>query len=212
MIYVFGDSHARKFEDVYEVRWQRGLTCHGFCLGNIGEQPKRLSDLPKLSEKGRAIYLEMIKEVGHDDAILFVLGECDCRLQFYHHHKRDGMPITALIDDTVGRYIAFLEMVEVGKAVLDVIPAVNQRNVYEFPHYATLEKRAEITVMFNETLELACREANVPFIDTWKALADENGGLRSEFMGPDRFHVADAIVPYIEAQLRKHFPEKIRIK
>ena len=206
-VFAFGDSHAMKFRDFYEARWQIGLPLHAFCGGQLGLQPPQLSGLQRTGDKGRKVYADMMQEVGPEDVVLFVMGEPDCRLQFYCHHKRDGIPIADLMANTIERYRAFLATVEVGYAVLDVIPAIEQGNIYEFAYYATRAQRAGITRDFNALLERACAEDGVPLVRTYDVLADDNGFLLREYEeGPTRSHVTPAIVPHIHRQLCEYFP------
>lgn len=207
MIYVFGDSHALKFVWHCPTRWIAGLTCHGFCGGDISVMVEEIFNLAGVDgliprrEVGWNIFAnEFLPLVGKEDAILFVLGEPDCRIQFYYHYVRDGIPLQTLVNATVKRYMDFLNALDYRVGVLDVIPAINQDNVYEFDHYADRSTRAGIAVMFNGALRLACLANHIPFLSLWDMVADENGFLIDEYATADYTHIR-ADVPELMAVL-----------
>jgi hypothetical protein len=143
-----------------------------------------------------------------EDAILFVLGEPDCRIQFYYHHMRDQLPVQTLVNATVKRYMDFLNSLDYRVGVLDVIPAIQQDNVYEFDYYADRSTRAGIAVMFNGALGLACKANKIPFISLWDTIADENGFLLDEYATVDFTHIrADVpeVMAVVDYQLEEAF-------
>ena len=206
MIRVFGDSHAMKFGDHYPTAWIAGLTCYGFCGGDISLMVENIFNKAGIDgliprrEVGWSAFKNFLEQTEEEDIILFVLGEPDCRIQFYYHHMRDGVPLQDLIDTTIKRYMDFLSTVDRRVAVLDVIPANDQGNVYQFEFYADRQIRAEITMMFNRTLKSACEENGVTFVSLWNLLADENGFLKPEMTAPDNAHAKPDPVLFAEVE------------
>lgn len=204
MIYVFGDSHRARFIhfDNHNNKVSRissvggsGLTAHGLFGG--GKNPRGDYDG---GIEGLANALKVIKP---NDVMLFVLGEVDCRVHFYYHHKNSGTPIKELIATTIKRYgKAILLFKEYQIAVLDVIPAVRQGNAYHLEYYGSRKERASITIEFNRQLGEWCKKNNVPFIAIHHLLADDNGFLKKEYEVGDA-HVSEDTVEFIA--LDKYF-------
>ena len=194
MIYVFGDSHRARFvhydnhnNEVPRVKplGRSGLTAHG-----VGGKPEYVAG-----------ELTWVKD---DDVVLFVLGEVDCRVHFYHHHRVTGTPIEELIDNTVERYGTTLcNLRGYQMAVLDVCPAVRQGNVYALEFYASREERARITMMFNQRLSKWCRENGLTLIKIHHLLSDDRGFLKREYEVGDA-HVSEDTVEFVD--IAKHYP------
>jgi len=194
MIYVFGDSHRARFihydnhnNEVSLIKplGRSGLTAHG-----VGGKPEYIA--------------EELSVVEPDDVVLFVLGEVDCRVHFYLHHRQDCIPIKKLISTTVKRYgKAILLFKEYQIAVLDVIPAVKQGNAYNVEFYGSREERSDIIVEFNRQLGKWCKENNIPFIATHHLLADSHGFLKVKYSVDDA-HASEGTVELID--LNEYFP------
>jgi hypothetical protein len=211
MIFIFGDSHRARFlhydrehntKPRVKVFGDAGLTAYG--MGGIKEPGLSVGGMPY--SRGWPMLDEMLKEVGPDDVILFVLGEVDCRIHLYYHHWLGNVPIKVVVDEAVRRYGTALSKVseEYRIAVLSVLPAVAQGNVYEIAYYGTRTERAVITKMFNKALETFCISNDIPFIDTWKHLADEDGFLADEHAESDGAHALPHTVGFVD--LTPYYP------
>jgi len=64
-------------------------------------------------------------------------------------------------------------------------------NVKLPPARRTLSLRYKVVITANEVLAAICEHEDAHFVDAWPALTD-NGVLRSEYVHPDQFHIADA--------------------
>jgi len=203
MIYVLGDSHAWKFRDnpAFDVRGIAGLTAHGFAYKDRTGSAVFDECVLGVSDCGRNHYSDILRDFEDGDSILFVLGEVDCRVQFFYHHAVKGTSIDELVNNTINRYGTFLLNVPVPYAVLDVPPACLQGNAYGFEYYGNRHQRAFIARVFNEQLEKFCGEHGIRFIKTWSILADDHGFLKEEYAEPDEAHVKRDIVEFIEKEL-----------
>ena len=193
-VHVVGDSHAGKFY------WWRQDHPEGheyilYGLGGISAHSFAVNDTD-VAKKARKIFDGV--QVGDKDLILLVLGDGDCRVHFYEHHMRDGVPLEDLINTTVERYGEFILKVDKPIAVLDVPPAQSITEQYDFLYYGSREIRAEIAIMFNSRLKKWCDKNGILFIGIHRYLTDEKGFLKDEYAHPDGAHVLHSAVEFVD--------------
>jgi len=204
-VHVVGDSHAAKFEwwklhgfpstPEYVIYGLGGITAHAFA-----QPPESAS----VTREARRVFADIMQGVADDDLVLMVLGDGDCRVHLYDHHMRDGIPLETLIADTMARYGAFLATVGKRMAVLDVPPAQEIGNIYNFTHYGTREQRAAIAVMFNAELKRMCEANGILFVGIHDRIADANGFLSVEYAHPDGAHVLDSAVQFVDEIINEY--------
>ena len=72
--------------------------------------------------------------------------------------------------------------------VLSVAPAGSQPNVYKYKYYAAFKQRALIHKLFNEELQKYCQLHNYPYLDLYKEIVDDLGGVKPEYL-LDELHI-----------------------
>lgn len=199
-VYVFGDSHAGKF----------GVDPERFVLGNAGQATAHnLCNTESQSESWFNLQQFLHTFDPAEDVFMFALGEIDCRIHLYRQSVLTLRHVNDLIADTVERYGRIIKAVrDDGRrvAVLDVVPAVAQPNIYLLDHYGTRDQRAEVTRRFNAALGRWCEANDIPFIRLYPYIADDRGWLKEEYALDDEAHASESCVPFVVDELAKHFP------
>lgn len=188
---VVGDSHTRVFRRTKE-----------YTVYHIG--PATIFHLlsPISSNHSRDKFLKVLEKYRKGDKLLLVFGEIDCRIHIFHQYKKHGeqKALSYFIDASIERYgqvLSFLKERKIDPIVYNVVPAVIQENIYNYPHYGSRPVRAAIIIEFNEKLRMLCDNNNVPFIDISSYVADENGFIKPEFQSPDNAHLNDRVTPLL---------------
>ena len=193
-VYVVGDSHAGKFH----WWWQDHPEGHEYIvigLGGISAHSFASNDT-KVARDARKVFWEV--PATDKDLILLVLGDGDCRVHFYEHHMRDGIPLEDLINETVERYGAFIKTVDKPIAILDAPPAQAIEQRYDFTYYGTRDERAKIALLFNTRLKKWCNENGILFIELYPYIADKRGWLKHDYAHPDGAHVLHSAVEFVD--------------
>jgi hypothetical protein len=189
-----GDSHAAKFLWwYYEHPEGNEYVLHG--LGGISAYSFASNDTV-IARDAREVFSQI--HTTDKELILMVLGDGDCRVHLYEHHRRDNVSLESLINDTIRRYGAFISTVDKPIAILDVPPAQRIEEQYDFEYYGSRDERAQIAVMFNSALKKWCNEHGILFIELHPHISDSRGWLKDEYAHPDGAHILHSAVQFVD--------------
>jgi hypothetical protein len=179
MIHCIGDSHAAVFSGREEMApaW-----------------PERSSDTLSFFRSYRigpatAYQLEnkipVINDILHscvnkeDDSILFCFGEVDIRAHLVKQAELQKVPIEQIVEECVDRYFrVILYYKELGYKTLTWGPIASWHPSKVYlggPSYGTCEERNRATQLFNERLELRCKQYSIEFISIFNRMVDSDG-------------------------------------
>lgn len=102
--------------------------------------------------------------------------------EFAERYRAAVEAIRAAVPDTV--------------VIVGAVPPIGPNPAYE-KHLARMPA-------MNEALMAMCGEMDIPFLDSWGALTDENGALRGEYCGADNFHLSEAGLAALLQYYRTH--------
>ncbi len=137
--------------------------------------------------------VQKIRRSLRDKQLIFVFGEVDVRIHIKYKATQTGIPASDLISKTAARYTDYVRSLrERGYAihVFNVVPTGNfsgpeaqrwRRNL-SYPFLASREERTRYTEQMNDELRNNCAEKDIPFIDIYKHLVDENGKRKKELI------------------------------
>jgi len=199
-IFAVGDSHSRRcFEDHEQIADSRVLVGHNKLDGktayNLARHEKKL--------------LRILTPL-HDKELVFCFGEVDVRLHIKYKHLQLGTPVRQLIDKTAERYTSYVcELRKTGYRIhiFNVVPtgdflgedAEKWKRGLKYPFDATFEERSSYTEQLNEAYAKYCREYQIPFVDIYKHLVDDQGKRREDLIF-DYAHInnscADLVLKY----------------
>ncbi len=197
MIYVIGDSHGYIFtgKDGFKV-----IANHAWCAHNI-INPNKFDSLLR--------YVEQIKP---EDYLILAFGEIDCRLHFHYQHKKQGVPINFLIDNTIHRYgqvMKILKELGINFAIYNIVPANMEPDFYK--HYSgrysscPRDERKTIYREFHDRLNAFCNANGYKIVDTWDVTAAADGFIKPEYRAGDDVHLTDAAFPAVKERIYKVF-------
>jgi hypothetical protein len=184
--------------------------------------------------------IQQIIKQSPDARLLFFLGQVDIDFGYYYKCVMDSVkyPIEPYIDDLIERYIKYIKQLPIQSCVITInpttildmahthhvcfkedygvhglyssttnIPYESIRDIYLNDSY---ESRVSFCKLFNDRLEAASREANIPCINLWDEIVVE-GTIRSEYIphGGDHHLRAEGTWPLratLLARLHEIFP------
>ena len=155
MIHIIGDSHALTFQGAkdVEVHWMGAATAF-----NLWKKNKEiLNILKKFVARG-------------EDGVWFCFGEIDCRIHTYNKSCELFLAEEFIIHNTVNSYCNYVQHImdyeEDVVQVLTAPPQGFQENYFEYPNYASRERRQYYTDEFNSFLYDYLPPGTV--VDIWK--------------------------------------------
>jgi len=199
-IFAVGDSHSRRcFEDHEQIADSRVLVGHNKLDG------KTAYNLERHEKK-----LFRILSPLHDKSLIFCFGEVDVRLHIKYKHQQQGTSIEQLIDKTAERYTSYVHRLR--KAghrihIFNVVPtgdfqgdeAEKWKRRLKHPFNTSFEERSSFTEQLNTAYQDYCRKYQIPFIDIYSYLVDEQGKRREDLIY-DYAHInnscADLVLQY----------------
>ena len=182
-IFAVGDSHSlRCFENHPQIADSTVL------FGYNKMDGKTAFNLPRHDKK-----IRKIREALSDRHLIFVFGEVDIRIHIKYKHKQTGRPIGEMLRNTADRYTAYVASLRKqghNIHVFNVVPtgnfstpeALRWKKTLCYPFLASREERTAYTEKFNRELAGYCGKRNIPFIDIYKHLVDENGQRKKELI------------------------------
>lgn len=182
-IFAVGDSHSRRcFENHDIIADSRVLVGYNKLDGktayNLARHEKKLL---------RIITLLRNKE------LIFCFGEVDVRLHIKYKHQQLGVPVDELIENTAVHYTTYVNKLRQEGFhihVFNVIPtgdflgeaAEKWKQGLRYPFNASFEERSSYTEKLNAAYRKHCHELQIPFIDIYQYLVDEQGRRRQDLV------------------------------
>lgn len=206
MNYVIGNSHADMFYNdnrfiVVTGNINAGLTAHNLNKKNSTSNSYR-------------ILMELANRIDkkNDIIILAGYGEVDCRIHIYYQYKKNNekITVTQLIDNTVHNFCSVMqELKDMGIRfyIIGIPPAGHEKNLYNYPWYATPEIHCNIYREFNQRLRDFCNKKGYRYLDIYARTVDDNGFIKQEF-ALDDVHLNDN-AKLIIMEILKEFKENI---
>ena len=182
-IHTIGDSHSFNGWSGIIQHHLGAVLCYSF-----GKEKLNRCDIRKFNIKD-------------GDAIIFCLGEIDCRCHI-HKHITETTTYQDIINNIVDNYFEAIELnVSISQiklknvCVYNVVPPIQKYNTCENPEYPYLgtdEERKQYSLYFNEKLKEKCLEKNYIFFDIYNNYIDENGFLRKD-LSDGKVHIGNGI-------------------
>lgn len=150
-LHILGDSHALTFEGAKDVKthWLGAATAH---------------NLYKKVDTTKTFFTNPY------DEYWFCFGEIDCRIHLYRQWKLTGIRMPDLIEDTVDKYLGAVRMFDDWNiAVMEVPPQGYQENYFNYEHYASHNRRQQLTDCFNFVLEDECYKSGIKYVNIWES-------------------------------------------
>lgn len=197
IVHVVGDSHTLAFLHKYP-----------FIVHHIG--PATAYNLDSLdSATNSRVKLGNIASLINpkNESILLVFGEIDCRIHIYNQYRKlhKKLSIPFLIKKTIDKYglaMKRLRAKNINFYVSSVVPAGSQGNIYNYKYYASFKQRALIHHFFNQELEKYCKLHNYPYLNLYKEIVDENGGIKTTYL-LDKLHINANTVGIVRRLIKK---------
>lgn len=182
-IFTVGDSHSlRCFEQHPHIADSTAL----FGYNKLdGKTAFNLSRHEKQVQK--------IRRSLRDKHIIFVFGEVDVRIHIKYKATQSNTTAEVLIRNTADRYTDYVSKLRdrgYDIHVFNVIPtgdfsspeALRWRKNLSYPFLASRQERTRYTKEMNSRLGEYCAGKNIPFIDIYDHLVDENGRRKKELI------------------------------
>lgn len=195
VVHVVGDSHTQAFFQRYP-----------FIVHHLGAATAyNLASARSTTNSGKQLF-QIASSLDHKrEMLLLVFGEIDCRIHIYKRYRElnGTKTILSLIKATVRKYGKAMEKLaeqRIPFAVLSAAPAGRQKNIYDYPYYATFAKRAEIAQRFNQELATYCHEHGYPFVNLYREVVHTGGGIKRVYR-QDEVHLSANVVPIVKELL-----------
>lgn len=183
LIAAIGDSHSQRcFENHALIA---GSTAYGGVNKLDGKTAYKLVDHDRRVQKVIAPL--------RNKHLIFSFGEADVRIHIQYKHAQTGIPADTLIDRTARRYIGYIQYLrQQGFAihVFNVVPtgdfhgaeAERWQSNLAYPFATSYLERQAYTLALNRLYKKYCKEKNIPFIDIYEHLVDDNGKRKEELV------------------------------
>jgi hypothetical protein len=182
-IFSVGDSHSlRCFEDHPHIADSTTLFGYNKLDG------KTAFNLIRHEKQVRKIRQSL-----RDKHLIFVFGEVDVRIHIKYKAVQTNTPPEVLIRNTADRYTDYVRgLRDRGYSihVFNVVPtgnfstpeALRWRKNLCYPFLASREERTRYTEEMNSRLQEFCAGKDIPFIDIYRHLVDQNGRRKKELI------------------------------
>jgi len=175
-------------------------TAHNLHKKNSTSQSNRI-----LFELVNKIEKENRKDV---DSIILVYGEVDCRIHIYYQFmkRNEKYTIEQLIDETINNYgivMQKLKDMEIKFYICGISPAGWEKNLNNYPWYATLEVHSQIYREFNNILGKFCRKKGYKYLDIYSKTIDNNGFMKKEY-AEDSVHLNNRALPFVIDMIKEY--------
>lgn len=130
-----------------------------------------------------------------EDALLFCLGEIDCRAHILYQAEQKGISVEEVINNTVSAYMETISMLIQKNFKVLVWNVVYSANFLdegpnpEFPYFGTIAQRNAATTMFNNLLCDRAGKAGAFFININDQLFDTANNIAFEKYYYDMIHL-----------------------
>jgi lysophospholipase L1-like esterase len=215
VIHCIGDSHVSLFSglDAIAPYWphEAPSLISAFKLYHLGPVLAYNLIAEKSTTKSKAKLTEILRTVLPPSSwVLLCFGEIDCRAHLLKQAEKSGRSNEVIVRTCVDRYFKALQFVqEMGHKPIayNAIPSARRNKpTTGFPTYGNCRQRNQITQIFNDYLELCCREAQIPFVDTFDSFVNKRG-LTNRAYYMDRIHLSRRALPVTLVALKRVVPE-----
>lgn len=195
--YVIGDSHVQCFQ--HEL----------FRIHHIGPSTAYKLGFEKSTTKGREKVIKILNKIYNSRVlnVIFVFGELDARIHINKAANEKKISLNKAIEDTINSYMKFLTFIKrkyplIDIYVFNILPQGEEKNVYNFPYYASKKLRTIIAEKFNEKLKIKCKKNKLKFINIYDNLINNKKNRKKEYVY-DEVHFNRKIIPFVINELRK---------
>jgi len=195
VIYVFGDSHVTNLEHPLFLPKHVGpATAYRLGVKNSTTQA---------NQQIEAALDGLI--TNKKNYLLFVFGEIDCRIHINKAVVTHKSSLAHVIGATVIAYMDYLREIKrkFPKSiimVLNVLPAGEEKNIYNTKFYPSRELHKKIVTLFNVELEKKCKKYKFIYISVFKQLVDKNGDRLRDYVFDD-IHFNKKVIPFIKDEI-----------
>lgn len=205
MIHVIGNSHAHYFAESTDIT---APECH-----KQNTYFKSYSIGAVIAYNFYEHHLATVKNlIGYkikptvDDYVMLVVGEVDCRWHLPKRASDTGQDVEAVVNECVDRYFRAIKELNNTYAKMIVFgahPSTTGAHNDDFnnPVYGDCLFRNKITLQYNKRLEEKCLEENIPFVNIFDYLVNENGLTKMEYFR-DYCHLNFKSHPYMVEQFK----------
>ncbi len=197
LYYVIGDSHTLCFQ--HEV----------FKIFHIGPATAYKLNFENSTTKSREKVLTILNKIYKDQPInvIFIFGEIDTRIHINKISYEKNIKIDKVIENTVKAYMEFLNFIKkkyplINIYVFNLLPQGEEDNIYNYPFYASREKRMKIAEKMNLVLRRYIKKNKFKFIYIYDYLIDKGGNRKKEYIY-DLIHYNRRIIPLVLENLKK---------
>lgn len=192
MIHVFGDSHAEGFKGLPQYTVHTIGRCTAYNLIN-----------PESTTQGGVKIKNIISKLDPKHWLLFIFGEIDCRVHIYQKYMEEeqGKPIQWYINETVNRYLDYVEQYKPRAIICTIPPAGYEGNVFKYPFYGSPRIRAYINYVYNKSLKREARKRDIPCVDVYTETVLVNGLADKKYLR-DSIHYNHKAIKMIDMKLR----------
>lgn len=202
LYYVIGDSHTLCFQhECFEIH-------------HLGPATAYKLNFNKSTTRGREKVLKILRKIykGKSINVVFVFGELDTRIHINKISNEKKLTVNKVIDETIKSYLSFLNFIKekypfIDIYVFNILPQGEEENIYNFPYYASREKRSMIAREMNKKLKKEVFKNKFKFIYIYDNLIHKNGERIRKFVFDD-VHFNRKIMPFVLSSLNKISEEK----
>jgi len=190
-IYVFGDSHTINLQhELFRTTHVGPATAYNLISNSSITQAKK---------KIQSVLETLPCNQRHN--LLFIFGEIDCRIHINKISRTKHKSLEWVVNSTVNRYIDFLRSIkkQFPKSiilVLNVLPAGEEKNIYNTKFYPSRDLHQKIVNLFNKKLNLECEKNSLIFISVFNELIDKEGKRIRKYVFDD-IHFNKQIISFI---------------
>ena len=224
-IYCIGDSHVSFFSGVEAIQplWPRPSVnllpfFKAFRIGPVLAYSLAAWDSKMRGREILSVLLnrnvpETEQQIPHGARVLLCFGEIDCRCHVIPRVRKSGGDVERVVDRIADRYCkAIGDVMSWGYRPLiwNVIPSSPRESAgsREYPVIGSCLERNQATRLLNQRLACWCQEHDLPFVDIYRQLVDDDGITRPEFL-MDEIHLSQRTMPLVVDWLRAHEPQLV---
>ena len=198
-IFAIGDSHSIFFYNSLKIK-EHWLGCTNLPIS-----------IHRLLNEGIDIY-QVGNHIGNGhekynikegDFVIFYYGFNDIQKNIYLHAKNNWIEV---IEKIFSDYIEYIKKITEQYTINPIIPCIypNPTLIAEGVNVlGTIHERRQYTNKANNILEYICKNNNIPFLNIYDFITDENGFIKKEFT-KDNIHL-----DYDNNLLREHIENEI---
>jgi len=216
VIHFLGDSHTEMFQYIarqylwLHTRFEFSIVQGGTAMGLVH---------PKSQTQALSVFSNYIQKISKKDSLFFCIGEVDCGFLIWYRSHKYGVPVDEQFQLSIHNYLTFLDSVEQqGFANISIcsIPLPTIFDDRDWGEVANLRKevktsikeRTELTIKYNQQLQIHCQNKNWNFLDFEKDILDPKTGLidhRFRHPNPLNHHLNEkTVAPLLVAKLKSY--------